>query len=119
MLFAERPDTAFRQRMRDRHEAMTAEALVVLFEWSPARAESAVAEMVGRLDTSLRDRLVHEGPLNLAARIAKVPPARLAMEPFVERVRRYNAEVRPRYNKEAAADYDKHIKPDFDKLRHG
>jgi hypothetical protein len=106
MTFVERPnDDNYVRRMQRRHAAMTVRALVTVFEFKQGEAQNAVREMWDRFpEPELRERLLHEGPLNFAARIAKVNPASLADSPWADRVPKYRKDIK-RIEKIALADH--------------
>ena len=118
-MFVEQPDNAYVERMRKRHADMTARALVMIFQYGERDATGAVAKLMDQVKGPSRDRLVHEGPVNLAARIAHTPTTDLLKQPYAERIKRYNIEVRPFFEKEAQDDYDKNVRPGFEKRVHG
>lgn len=118
-MFIEQPDESFRERMHQRHDAMTVRALMTIFDWEQRDAENAVAEMVSHFAGPLRDRLNHEGPINLAARIAGTQPTDLTQEPFIDKVRKYDDEVRPEFEKAAFDDYRNNVEPNFRRLKYG
>jgi hypothetical protein len=82
-------------------------------------AERAVSQMVDNLPEQLRDRAGHEDPTSLAAGLAGKSPTDLTTEPYVDLVKRYDAEIRPEFEQNALADYDGHVEPKFEKLKYG
>ena len=110
MTFGEQSNLAFDSRRHQRHAAMTVRALVTVFGFCEIDAREAVREMMDRFpEKYLRDRLLHEGPLNLAAIIAKRHPTELTKEPLVDRLPRYFEEIK-KFEIEALEDYNTHLK---------
>ena len=110
MTFGEHSNLAFDSRTHRRHAAMTIRALVTVFGFCEIDAREAVREMMDRFpEKYLRDRLLHEGPLNLAAVIAKTHPTDLTRRPLVDRLPQYFQEVK-RFEIEALEDYNTHVR---------
>jgi DUF2934 family protein len=106
MIFAERSNLDFDSRMYQRHAAMTVRSLVLVFKLSESDAQQAVRETLDRFpEQFLRDRLLHEDALNLAAVIANVHPTNLTKKPYVNRLAKYYAEAQ-KFGKAALNDYN-------------
>src|ERR1700730_866266 len=89
------------ERRHARHVEMTVRALTTIFDFTQDDAKRAVATLINDLPAQVRDRGSHEDPTSLAARLAGKPPSDLTQEPYIDRVRRYAAEVRPEFERAA------------------
>jgi len=118
-MFVELQDKATRRRMREIHAQMTVVALNMIFEYDERDGKSIVADLHARSAKISRrqlDQLLHDDPVSLAARIAKVSPTELEREPFPARIAYYNAQIRPAFEKIALEDFEAQMKPAFEKL---
>src|ERR1700726_3868626 len=110
-MFAEKPDERFRARMRERHDEMIIIALIIIFDYDRRDAQAAVSKMMSALPEQVRERADHEDPASVAARIAGKSPTALAEEAYANRVKQYDAEVRPEFERRALDDYNTRGKP--------
>ena len=97
-MFVELQHPNSRDAMYANHTRMTVDALVMNFEFDRASAEAAVSSIWAQFAEapgSTRDRLVHEDPVNLATEIAKKHWTDLEKAAFADRLKAYNASVRP------------------------
>jgi hypothetical protein len=110
MTFGTESNFSFDSRAHARHAAMTVRALVTVFGFCEIDAREAVREMLDRFaEKYLRDWLLHEGPLNLAAVIAKRHPTELTKKPLSERLPAYFEEVK-KFEAEALEDYNANVR---------
>src|SRR3954452_11647767 len=75
-MFVELQDPSMRESAYQTHQQMTVAALQIIFGRSKPEAESAVQALWHRYaeaTVSMRDRLIHEDPINLAAELAGMP----------------------------------------------
>src|SRR6266849_1223957 len=121
-MFVELMPRRSRERMHELHARMPARALTVIFQFANEAADHQVVichhTFFFQAEDGIRDQILHEDPVNLAAEIAGRPTA-LTEEPFAERVKYYDAEVRPSFEKEAAEFYDKKVTPLLGKVFSG
>jgi hypothetical protein len=124
-MFVELLHGSARDRLIRAHQSMTVEALVTLFEYREERAQAAVKDWWRRAEeapASTLQWLVHEDPVNAAAKIAERPLVTLInhdvpeekragmsladqlIEPFASRLRDFNANVRPRFEPSLVVD---------------
>lgn len=80
-MVAKGTNLGFEGRKHQRNRDLTVQALTLVFGYTEGRAQAAVQEMLERFpDHHLKEFLLHEGALSLAAAIAGVPPNSLTKE---------------------------------------